>query len=380
MKRRDVLKVGAIGAVGVATASVAGGCAATPPARNPADVDREAKSFIAMLDKQLGLVDHVNPVEEAVYRAYGTAQPDHVKAKVAEHDGLFRRVLRTLFVTQAFRDLPKETQLHEAVQQRVGSHMDEVDATVFELTDFLARRSHDERTKLREVMREKPEIAMDLGEMLDERAGRMGILKERRKQMRTAMREVTFRLKTESPGSIIDEYAAKVERLRGTDGKSALALSLAEKIGQRAFWKYQHLLAQPGAPQGSPGPGSGQPGPGSGQPGPGSGQPSQPWQTGGPSGAPGQAWPNGQPAGPPAGYMQQPPPQQVYQPPPAREPGVLPMKVGGVMMGIGVVTFGISAALVDTSDAALVGLTVGSVLVGVGLIVLIVGALIYAAN
>jgi hypothetical protein len=55
-------------------------------------------------------------------------------------------------------------------------------------------------------------------------------------------------------------------------------------------------------------------------------------------------------------------------------------RAGGYMMGIGVIVFGISVLLVDTSDAFLVGGTLGALLIAVGFLVLIIGAIIAATS
>ena len=91
---------------------------------------------------------------------------------------------------------------------------------------------------------------MDLAEELDTRAAAIGVTTARRRQLRQIMSQATFRMRTESPGALIDEYTAKVERLRGEDGNSALALALAQKVGERQFWRYQQHLAQSGDPVG----------------------------------------------------------------------------------------------------------------------------------
>ena len=57
------------------------------------------------------------------------------------------------------------------------------------------------------------------------------------------------------------------------------------------------------------------------------------------------------------------------------------MVTGAWLLGIGVVTFGVSAAIVSAGGTALlVGATIGALLFAIGLIVLLVGAIIYAVN
>src|SRR5262249_33873714 len=231
MKRRDVLKTaGATAAIASVGVSVLGnpGCATVPRAPTPHD-DRAAAAYLAMLDKSLGLAKDMRPVHEfAAKLAPGKRTPEQQQL-VDTNDGIFQRLLRTLFVTQSFRDLPAETQTHPVVQARSAPHLDEVDDTVFELTNFLAARTTEERAQLRDALKKNPRAAMDVAQELDTRAVKMGVSKERRRQLRQLMTQATFRLRTESPGALIDEYTTKVQRLRGEDGKSALALAMAQK-------------------------------------------------------------------------------------------------------------------------------------------------------
>jgi hypothetical protein len=152
------------------------------------------------------------------------------------------------------------------------------------------------------------------------------------------MKQATFRLRTETPGALIDEYTDKVQRLRGEDGKSALALALAQKFGEKQFWRYQQHLAQTADRE-----------------------------------VPGQApmtnsAPGATPPRPPS-------------PAAAPKPGSGAVTAGAYMMGIGAVDFGLGSLIVSSTSGALGaialvgGITVGALLVAIGFIVLIVGAL-----
>src|SRR6185295_16562999 len=71
----------------------------------------------------------------------------------------------------------------------------------------------------------------------------------------------------------------------------------------------------------------------------------------------------------------------VTEPPePRPRPGSGGLRVGGYMLGIGVITFGVSLALVSSADVFLIGMTVGALLFAIGLIVLLISAIIMAAN
>ncbi len=403
MKRRDVLKAGAIGAATVATGAVSvgggAGCAATPHVTDPAADDRAAQAFLALLDKSLARTEGARPMHELAATTKPGPRTPEVQQGLDTRDHLMRGMLRSLFITQTFRDLPVETQLHPAVQERMSSHMDEIDGTVFALSDFLAGQTPEQRARLHAALAKSPDAAMQIGEKIDEQAAAVGVSKARRRQLRAMMTQATFRMKTEPAGALIDEYTDKVERLRGQDGTSALALALSRKLGEKAFWSHQQRLAQAGPDATSPvgGPGASPP----------SNAPGAPTTT-----PPGETNPflterdlclnersaiaqraaatpdlherarlyESMPACPPGHQTVEADPHPSAPPlsrpsPPVKQPGHL-VRTGGYMLGIGVATFGISAALVGASDVFLIGATVGALLFAIGFIVLIVGVIV----
>jgi hypothetical protein len=300
-----------------------------------------------MLDHSLELTARMRPVHAiATQRGPGPRSPED-DPFVAGSDARFQRLISALFITQSFRDLPPETQTHPAVQTRIASHLDEIDGTVFELTSFLSAQTGDQRAQLRDALRKNPRAAMDLAELLDGHAATMGVTAERRLQLRQIMKHATFRLRTESPGALIDEYTAKVQRLRGEDGKSALALALAQKLGEDQFWRYQQHLAQSAGPGSTPA-----------------------------TAAPATAAPATARLSPPSSVAPQPAPAAPHR------PGDTAIKAGAYMLGIGVVDFGLGALIVSNASgglfwAAMVGgITIGALLAAIGLLTLIIGALI----
>jgi hypothetical protein len=346
MERRDVLKAGALG---VAATAVGPGCATVPhaaidsgAAAGPSGGLSNAE-FLALLDRQLGYIGHAHFVDEFVTQTHGPARAPEVQRAVAASDDAFRRMLRTLVITQGFRDLSVETQLESDVQARMASHMDEIDATVFEVADRLAAIDAAQHARVQSALRDQPDLAMQIGEAVDAHAASAGLSRARRRQLRTMMMQTAFRLKHEAPGTLIDEYTQKVTRMRQDGDQSALALAVSERIGRQAFWAYQKRVAQ----------------------------------------APGAAPPQPAPGTAPAPY---PPPGPVSGPMPVA-PDPHPhrytvLKAGGVMMGIGAVTAGVSALILSSggSEGFLVGITVGSILFGLGFLFLIVGAIIAAAS
>jgi len=289
----------------------------------------DAASWFADLAASLALIECATPVANFVRASRPGPHRQDVQDKVDAHDHLYRRVLRMAYVTQSFRDLPPETQVDGAVQACIAGHLDEVDDAMLALTDFLASQTADERRYLRDVVREHPDLAMHIGGELERDAGAAGIPETRRRQLRAMMTQLTFRLKTEEPGDIIDEYTAKVRRLSGDDG--ARAAMFARVLGASARARYSYLASS------DAGEGEGQP----------------PSTTELVARGPAQ---------------------------PARR-GKRAMRAGGVMMGLGVATVGAAAVIV--SAGAELGLYVGTagvVLSALGLFVLLVGALGYALS
>jgi hypothetical protein len=343
MERRDVLKAGAIGAAAVAVAGP--GCATVPhgdveAAAAAPDVVPDAagaRAFLDALDRQLGYLEHSHFVDEFVADAHPGPRSARVQQVVAANDLQMKQLLRAALVSQNFRDLPLETQLHPDVQARIAGHMDELDETMFGVGDLLASLSPADHVRVRDVLRDRPTLAMDIGEAIDNHAAKAGLSKARRRQLRSMMMQTAFRLKHEAPGAVIDEYTAKVARLKEETNRSALMLAVSERVGQQAFWAHQKRVAQ----------------------------------------APGAAEPP--PPRPPVSV------QPTPMPPPTAAPATkshLGLKVGGAMLGIGVLVFGVSLAFAGSggNDAALVGVTVGSILVGLGLLVLIISAIVESAD
>jgi len=366
MKRRELLKLGAV-ATAATTLPFEVGCAVPPQAATTTRSPTAPTDFLAKLDGQLASMAGADFVHRFIRDQMKTEPTQQQQAKLHESDAMFRRMLRTLLITQGFRDEPAETQFDPAVQARMFDHMDEVGSTVFEVLDMIGSLSAEHRVKLKNTLKAQPDLPMAIAEAIDAQASRAGVSGKRRLQLRQMMMTATFRLRHGDPNTLIDEYVAKVERVRVSGSADAKALDLAQKMGERAFWKYQQHLAQDGG--------------------------TQPTTPATPAPVPAGADPAAVDAAPPP-----PPPPSAMRPPgsvapapmqplppvkPKHEgarPGTGAMHAAGYMMGIGVVTFGISAALVDSSDAFLIGLTVGALLFAIGLVTLIVGAIIYSAN
>ncbi len=237
MNRRDILKLGAITAGAGAGLP---GCAVPKPVAEMRGAEGAA-AFNAMLDEQLKPLE--GPGLLARLAAFEAKKPLTAEAEeaLADKDAMFRRMLGSILVTQAFRELPEETQREPAVQARMWKHVDDISGTVYETGEMLASLDANERAAFKKQLRARPELAMELGEALDTRSARAGLSGARRRQLRQMMSQTAFRLHHGDPTSIIDEYVDKIDKLRETSARDAAVLERAEVIGERDFWRHQHL-------------------------------------------------------------------------------------------------------------------------------------------
>ena len=411
MKRRDVIKLGAVAAAGI------GGEACVLPRKVATMRGADgAVAFNAMLDDQLGMLSKPGLLQRIVGNYTGKPVTDDVQQKLTAQDAMFRRLLSTVLLTQGFRELPLETQVHPAVQDRMWKHSDLIANTVFEIGDMLANLDETQRKNIQTTMRKEPDLAMTLGEALDDRAGRAGLSRSRRKQLRAMMQQTTFRLRDQHPAAVIDEYVDKVDRLRPTSPDHARAIDAAEELSERAFWRRQHLQLDDPNATGAPAPAPAAPAappPAAPTP-PANSMVPQLTENARVAARSGDCRQVGQLGRyvkdlDPAYFtetvrkdpelraclqqlavFERPPPQQVQvsQPPPAAEPdpddkpypGQGAVRAGGYMLGIGLVVGLISAAAVNASFGFVFGVTLGVLLVGIGLLTLLIGALIYATS
>lgn len=379
MQRRDVLSGGAVlGAEVVGAGALGGllqsGCAsplagaprAAPPLPAPAlPMPADMDVYCDELEAKLAGMAKSEFVDGFVGRlAKNQPLSAERRAQIEANEALFRRSLSSLFLTQTFRDLPLEAQRHPRLQALMHERLPEVDQTVFDVTDMLETLDPEQRQALRRELASRPDLPLQLSEAIDERAAAAGVSSNRRRQLRSMLTQASFRLRHAAPDTLIDEYTAKVRRATAPGGAAqAMALQAAARATEDLFFSAQGAsLASPTggarAVASSPASAPAAPAPASARP----ASAARRRRTGTAAGQPEPA-PEPEPAEPPA------------------RPGEGTMVTGAWLLGIGVVTFGVSAAIVSAGGTAmLVGATIGALLFAIGLIVLLVGAIIYAVN
>jgi hypothetical protein len=406
MKRREALKLGAV----MAGVGVLPNCAVPKPVSEMSGSTGPGE-FNAMLDEQLGNLEKPGLLDKLVTARTKRELTPEQRARIAEKDAMFRRVLGTVLVTQAFRELPEATRNEQSVQARMWSHFDQIGSSIYELGEMMAALTPDERSRLSTTLKGDSDVAMELGEALDGHAARAGISKARRKSLKKMMAQTAFRLKSGHATTVIDEYVAKVERLSATDERHAQALEMGAQLNEKAFWKQQQRLAQdpPGSPTTPPVTGAP---PARPVPVPQQTQVETLTQSARIASRRGDcrsidvlgkrvfeldptyyntifkvdpeilACTQGfdREAAPPPGRPI-PPAWQAQPMTTRRHPGTTGLKVGGYMLGVGFGVLLVAALIAESAEgAALVGLTVGVLMIGIGLVVLLISAIIYAVD
>jgi hypothetical protein len=336
MQRRDLLKGGMVAGAGALEACAPARPAAPAPFEPgimPADMD----AFLNDLDARMDGMASGGFVQGFVSATAKKPLTEEQRARIEPNDQLFRGMVRTLYLTQTFRDLPEEAQLHPGMQEKMFRHMGEVNQTVSAVTEHLAKLDGSQRAELRERLRREPQLAMTIAEAIDQQAAHASIPAKRRIQLRSMMAQASFRLKHSSPDTVIDEYVDKARRMTAQSGlQSDLALRVASRVGQDSFWQEQ---AKYSSSRGS------------------------------------RAYAMNTGAAPTSAEVPPPTPHAS-----SSRAGFPTMNTGAWLMGIGVVVFGVSGLIVAAGAFPFVfGMTVGALLFAAGFICLIVGAIIHAA-
>lgn len=235
MNRRDFLRTGVLAGAAVGT----GGCATfnlqpPPNAFSVADM----KSFLANLDGAMKQV-FSRPLP-SVLRPGAPAAKD--SATDAQSERLARQGLGALLLSGSFHDLSPEDQVHPGMQARIGQNAQLFDRAALGMNDHLKGLSPTERSDIARSLEEDPELGTRVVALLDGEAASAGVPQARRLKLRTIGLQACSRLR-QSPSLVIDEYAAKVEKVAARPGDvEAFERQLATRMGQDAFLAHKEKL------------------------------------------------------------------------------------------------------------------------------------------
>lgn len=250
MERRDFLRAGIVAGGSVGLGAV--GCGAVLEGMSAMPVPSVAQlqaldmgGFLQGLDSSLGFIQSSNTLDSVVSKEVqrtARAEPRFERA-----DDTVRKVIRSMLLVGSFSDLPEEGRVHPGVQERMWNSMHEMDEAVFGMNDLLTSLTPTERADVRRLMREDAAAAPRILGALDDEAVKAGVNLKRREHMREVAKHACFRLRQSTSG-FIDEYDDKVKRVSVRDASATeVQRRLMAQLGEKAFWDYharQFALAQ----------------------------------------------------------------------------------------------------------------------------------------
>ncbi len=335
----------ALGASAVGTGAVwLPGCAASPRARTLPDA--EALGLIERLDRGLESV-RASPFATA-------GQPWSLRAGASER--MVRLGLEALVVADVARSIEPGSRLPEALARRLDETLPILDDCAVTYHALLESTPPSVRRNLDARFRAEPEIAMRVSEAIDQRAADIGISSASRVRLRSAASNVGRQVRRQSTSALLDDCARKIEVAVGRAGADVrLARGPAAMAMIDAIWQQVD-----GAPQSG-------------------GTGTSPWGTSqyGASAQYGYGTASTGATSTGAAPTQATDPELVLPEPSHESPGDPELTVGGVMLGAGLVVFGIGAiiTLVTGDPWPLIAVSTPSgVAIIIGIILLIVGA------
>jgi hypothetical protein len=242
--------------------------------------------------------------------------------RVAQGHDLTVRTLAAMHISASFRELPAAVQAREDVQRRMWSALPFIDDAMLDMNDYVASLTPAERRSIQDKLREQPSLAMDTIGTLDEQAAAAGVPMRRRLQMRTIAARTSWRMTRQSVNAVLDDTLDKVRRVRERHGRNEqLQRAIAAKVAEAELFgaPRSHLVFAAGVPE----------------------------------------------------------------PRHRSHPGSTVMIVGGVLLGVGIVSAGVGALMLTSGDSGVdiggaIAITIGAGLGLAGIITLIVGAVISA--
>lgn len=218
ISRRQALRAGALaGAAGAAltSAGCSTGWGTGPGARAPTAAlsPAELDAFLVQFDRGLAEIERSEFVTRFAERRGVGAKTAERARQLAEAEAEFRDTVACIFASQSFRELPLESQLHPEVQRRMLGRIESIDASARRMTRRLRELTPSERQAFHQALRKHPDLSMDISEAVTREASRVGVSPALRRQFRSMMTHVAFRIKSQGPTRALDEITAHLDRI-----------------------------------------------------------------------------------------------------------------------------------------------------------------------
>jgi hypothetical protein len=227
MDRRGFLGATGASAMEMAGKTSAGPLLGLPDTRRPDRAPPEMDEYVKRIDDGMEQLSQWSP---SVDLRDGHGDPIEVQA-------MLRTSLQSLFLTGMVADLPLEAQIRPEIQLRIERASPIFDEATDRTMAFLKSRTPDDLDRIQSRL-QNPAVGERIVNMLDERAAEAGISDWRRAHTRAIFKETEWRLRTQPPALLVDEYVEKIERLTASDVlREVRTRDLAARAGEEAFWQ-----------------------------------------------------------------------------------------------------------------------------------------------
>ncbi len=243
MDRRGFLGATGASAVEMAGKSSAGPLLGLANTRRPDAAPPEMDEYVKRIDDGMEQLSRWTP---SVDLSNGPGDPIEVQA-------MLRTSLQSLFLTGMVADLPLEAQIKPEIQQRIERAGPIFDEATDRTMAYLKSQTQEDLARIQSRL-QNPAVGEMIVNMLDERAEEAGISDWRRAHTRAIFKETEWRLRTQPPSLLVNEYVEKIERLTASDVlREVRTRDLAARAGEEAFWQQTtaNLHQQTGAGRGS---------------------------------------------------------------------------------------------------------------------------------
>lgn len=233
MDRRAFFKRGALlGASGIGFLGTSSCTTILPPLGRMRSSDEDMDDYVSRVDQGLHGIESWNLA--------GDAGLDPADPRYERTNRIGRKALSGLYMTAMFSDLSVEDQMHPAMQKRMLDVLPQVSETADEIEDYLVSRTPEQRRATAAILGEEGSVAETFFAALDEHAQASGVIAERRQQTRVMYDEIVWRLRHQPGDLVIDEYRNKLTKLDAFSGPEAgPKREQVAKAGERAFWEWQ---------------------------------------------------------------------------------------------------------------------------------------------
>jgi len=236
MDRRAFLDAGAMSGLLLATPRRSADPAHAPPLPRPGPVD-DMEAYLQRIDAGM----------ERIGAWSVTSAYPHFTGDREATDALARSALQTLFLTGMLGDLPLEQQVHPGMQERMWAALPLMDDAFDRMHDYLDSRTPADLERVQAALRGSDDVAERVADALDAEAERTGVSAWRRQQVRATLALAAWRMTTQPPALIIDEYQDKIDRVDGSDiAAEARRRWLTARVSEQLFWA--RVDAAPGGP------------------------------------------------------------------------------------------------------------------------------------